>query len=180
MANLAELTFDQHISWPAGRKGKAWLLIPGVKTKNGEDYEAELSGELLNMLRTYQDKILPKLSGGRRNEIFVAANGRRKRAETISDLFKETTLEHLGFAVTPHQMRHIAAKLILDQNPGAFELVKQLLGHKSLKTTIAFYAGLDTSRAVRHHQALIQTVRAERFDGGGRRRRPSRKPGGTQ
>jgi integrase len=148
MANLAELTFDQHISWPAGCKGQAWLLIPGVKTKTGEPYEAELSGELLAMLRTYRDKILPKLSGRRRDEIFVAVNGRRKRAETISDLFNETTLAHLGFKVTPHQMRHIAAKLILDPNPGAFELVKQLLGHKSLKTTIAFYAGLDTSRAV--------------------------------
>jgi integrase len=180
MANVAELTFDQNISWPAGRKGKAWLLIPGVKTKTGEPYEAELSGELLAMLRTYRDKILPKLSGRRRDEIFVAVNGRRKRATTISDLFKETALADLGFKVTPHQMRHIAAKLILDQNPGAFELVKQLLGHKSLKTTIAFYAGLDTSRAVRHHHALIQVVRAERLAGGGGRRRPSRKSGGNQ
>jgi integrase len=180
MANVAELAFEQHISWPAGRNGRAWLLIPGVKTKTGEPYEAELSGELLAMLRTYRDKILSKLSGRRRNEIFVAVDGRRKRAETISDLFKETTLAHLGFTVTPHQMRHIAAKLILDQNPGAFELVKQLLGHKSLKTTIAFYAGLDTSRAVRHHHALIQAVRAERLTGVGGGRRPLRKREGNQ
>jgi site-specific recombinase XerC len=162
MANVAELTFDQHISWPAGRKGKAWLLIPGVKTKTGEPYQAELSGSLLAMLRAYRDKVVPKLTGSRNAAIFVAANGRRKQARTISDLFTEAALQHLGFAVTPHQMRHIAAKLILDQNPGAFELVGQLLGHKSLKNTIGFYAGLDTSRAVRHHHALIESVRAER------------------
>jgi integrase len=52
------------------------------------------------------DRTLPELSGLRRDEIFVAVNGRRKRAETISGLFKETTLAHLGFKVTPHQMRH--------------------------------------------------------------------------
>jgi integrase len=71
-------------------------------------------------------------------------------------------IEHLGFVITPHQMRHIAAKLILDRNPGAFEQVKQLLGHAALKTTVSFYAGLDTNRAIRHHDQLIREIRASR------------------
>ena len=65
-------------------------------------------------------------------------------------------LEHLGFVITPHQMRHIAAKLILDRNPGVFETVRQLLGRAAIKSTVSFYAGFDTSRAVRHHDKLIQ------------------------
>lgn len=40
--------------------------------------------------------------------------------------------------------------------PGGFETVRQLLGHKNLKTTANFYAGIDSRRAARHHQRLIE------------------------
>jgi site-specific recombinase XerC len=114
------------------------------------------------MLKTYRDKIVPKLIGNRYDAIFIDIRGRQKRATTIADLFTATTREHLGFPITPHQMRHIAAKFLLDAEPGAFELLKQLLGHANLKSTVSFYAGRDTSRAVRHHNKLIEEARANR------------------
>jgi hypothetical protein len=43
---------------------------------------------------------------------------------------------------------------MLDANPGNFAGVGQLLGHKNSKTTM-MYAGLNTRRAGRHHQELI-------------------------
>jgi hypothetical protein len=43
---------------------------------------------------------------------------------------------------------------MLDANPGNFAGVGQLLGHKNSKTTM-MYAGLNTRRAGRHHQQLI-------------------------
>jgi integrase len=162
LANVASLTFDRHISWPAGAKGKALLLIPGTETKTGQPFEAELGSELVRMLKNYRDKIVPKFTGKRYDAIFIDARGRQKRATTIADLFTTTTREHLGFPITPHQMRHIAAKFLLDAEPGAFELLKQLLGHAHLKSTVSFYAGRDTSRAVRHHNKLIEAARANR------------------
>jgi hypothetical protein len=35
--------------------------------------------------------------------------------------------------LTPHQFRHLAAKIVLHANPGAYELVRQMLGHKNMK-----------------------------------------------
>jgi hypothetical protein len=50
---------------------------------------------------------------------------------------------------------------MLDANPGNFLGVKDLLGHKSLKSTM-MYAGINTRRAARHHQSLIdQAVAAQ-------------------
>ena len=72
--------------------------------------------------------------------------------------------------MTPHQFRHLAAKIILDNNPGAFELVRQLLGHKNLKTTTNFYAGIDTRRAGRAHADLIMKLRESKLSRGRRRR----------
>ena len=43
---------------------------------------------------------------------------------------------------------------MLDANPGNFAGVGQLLGHKNSKTTM-MYAGINTRRAGRHHQQLI-------------------------
>jgi integrase len=78
--------------------------------------------------------------------------------------------KHLGVKVTPHQFRHLAAKIILDEHPGAYELVRQLLGHKNAKTTTNFYAGIDTRRAGRAHADLVMKLRES--DVVRRRRKP--------
>ena len=65
-----------------------------------------------------------------------------------------------GIILTPHQFRHLSAKVLLDAEPGSFETVKQVLGHQNLKTTVGAYAGVDSRRAARHHQHLIEQTLA--------------------
>jgi integrase len=160
ISDLTKLRFGENIGWPAGPKGPACLALSIEKT--GEPFQAELDGELAAMLKSYREKLVPKLTGQRHDELFVSVDGRLKLPATLSVEFKRAMIEHLGFAITPHQFRHIAAKLILDHNPGAFELIRQLLGHTSQKYAISNYAGVDTNRAVRHHDKLIQDMRAQR------------------
>jgi hypothetical protein len=50
--------------------------------------------------------------------------------------------------------------VMLDAEPGNFEGVRQFLGHKSLRTTVAAYAGFDSRRAARHHQRLVEEALA--------------------
>ena len=62
-------------------------------------------------------------------------------------------------------LRHISSAISLrkscsDNSPGAFELVKQLLGHEKVKTTVNSYAGIDTRRASRHHYRLLEKLSA--------------------
>jgi integrase len=52
-----------------------------------------------------------------------------------------------GLRMTVHQFRHAAGALILKHRPGEYELVRQLLGHRSVQTTINSYVGLDSIRA---------------------------------
>jgi hypothetical protein len=51
------------------------------------------------------------------------------------------------------------AKIFLDRNPGQYEVVRLLLGHKSVQTTIAFYAGAETASAARHYVRTIVDIR---------------------
>jgi integrase len=57
-------------------------------------------------------------------------------------LYKET-----GLRITVHQFRHAAGALILKHRPGEYELVRRLLGHRNVQTTINAYVGLENVQA---------------------------------
>jgi integrase len=61
----------------------------------------------------------------------------------------------------PHLFRHVAAKLFLDAQPGAYEVVRRVLGHRSIETTTGFYTGLETAASVRHFDRTILRLRGE-------------------
>jgi integrase len=46
-----------------------------------------------------------------------------------------------------HQFRHAAGALILRDRPGEYELVRLLLGHRSVQTTLNAYVGLESMQA---------------------------------
>ena len=51
------------------------------------------------------------------------------------------------------------AKFLLDRHPGAHELVREWLGHHSLRSSREYYAPIDTRRAVRFNEKLIEDLR---------------------
>jgi integrase len=61
--------------------------------------------------------------------------------------------------ITVHQFRHLAGYLYLRQVPGGHETIRALLGHKSIETTIRFYAGMETAAAARAYDAAVLSAR---------------------
>jgi integrase len=159
MRNLASLDFIRHLHWPNGRGKAVMLTINGNETKNGEPLEFELPPELADRLWIYRHEIAPGVTGERPDMLFVATTGKPRTAPAVALAIKKSVYKNLGIKLTPHQFRHFAAKIALDDNPSAYEGVKQLLGHQNIKTTINFYAGIDTRRAGRAHAELLMTLR---------------------
>jgi len=155
-----------------GRK-PAVITLRGEETKNDVPVVVELPKVLSERLHVYRDEIAPAVTGKRSDAVFVTFTGKPRTQAALKVAIERTVLRHLGVRMTPHQFRHLAAKIILDNNPGAFELVRQLLGHKNLKTTTNFYAGIDTRRAGRAHADLIMQLRESKLSrrGYGRTRR---------
>jgi integrase len=52
-----------------------------------------------------------------------------------------------GLRITVHQFRHAAGAIILKHRPGEYELVRRLLGHRNVQTTINAYVGLENIQA---------------------------------
>lgn len=60
-----------------------------------------------------------------------------------------------GFQIDLHVFRHLAAKVVLDADPSAIQLVSQVLGHASVKTTEAYYADINQVLAQRIYQDAL-------------------------
>jgi integrase len=159
MENLAALDFEQHLHWPQGR-GKPALIVFGTdETKNDIQLEYEIPAMLAERLQAYRNEIAPGVTRERPDAVFVGWTGKPRTQGALTVAIEKAVLRHLGVKLTPHQFRHLAAKIILDANPGAHELVRQMLGHRNMKTTTNFYAGIDTRRAGRAHADLILKLR---------------------
>lgn len=75
----------------------------------------------------------------------------------IQSTLQETVATEMGIHVHPHLMRHFAAWLYLDMHPGAYEIVRRILGHRNIQTTIQNYCGLETqAAAVTFHKSVIE------------------------
>ena len=84
-----------------------------------------------------------------------------KAPGTLKQHLCDTIRRRTGIDITPHQFRHLAAKMVLDANPANFELARRVLGHKRMRTTTNFYAGLDARRALRHYDENVLKLRQE-------------------
>jgi integrase len=161
MGNLSALCFDKHIRWPHGYERPAWIIIDESETKNGIALEFELPQSLSDRLATYRSEIVPNIPGARAIHLFVGWTGKRRLQAAVALGIEKTVLKYVGVRLTPHQFRHLAAKLLLDGSPDAYPLVQQLMGHKNMQTTINFYAGIDTRRAGRAHAELISRLKRD-------------------
>ncbi len=156
MQNLISLTFRMHLFLQDAPGAISTLEIPAHEVKNKRAIEFDIPPHIVRMLIEYRDHLAPKVIGRKPDKVFVNPDGTRKHSQTLSHLIVRIVRKYAGVELSPHQYRHLAAKIILDDSPGAFELVKQLLGHENLKTTTNAYAGIDTRRAARHHHHLLQ------------------------
>ena len=99
---------------------------------------------------------------------------RKNREDALRQRIQRCIRERCGLAMHPHLFRHLAGKLTLDTQPGAYGLVRDMLGHKSVNTTTSYYAGMETKGALQRYDEQVLRLRdgeASSPPRGARRRR---------
>jgi integrase len=160
IGNLASLRIDQHLQRPEGPGGPAVLVLLESETKNSQPVEYPLPHHVVALLDQYLSEHRPLLTSRLDDPWLWPGQSGHKQESRIAQQVKEAIFRETGLHLTVHQFRHLAARLILDEQPGSYELVRQVLGHKNLKTTVNFYAGMRSKAAVAHYDRLIEIKRA--------------------
>ena len=144
IGNLARLNLNRHIRLSSdGRQRVVHISIPAADVKNREQLDFELSGPLVTLFRLYVERYRPFLEPDAGGWLFPGRKGGHKLPVSLSQQITKVILNNTGLRIHAHLFRHLCAKIYLDSNPGAYEVVRRCLGHRSIETTIAFYAGFE-------------------------------------
>lgn len=153
--NVAAMDLEEHFVRPT-QKGGAWLVhFDRHEVKNKTAIDGRLNARLSAMLTRYVAVFRPVLLKSPTSKLFTGQNGTEKGAKSLSKQFFKLIKGALGLEVNAHLMRHFAGRTYLKANPGHYEAVRQMLGHKNIETTIRFYAGTDTEAAFERYDDII-------------------------
>ncbi len=156
-SNLAALDVNRHIFWRGHGAGRyATLMIPGHEVKNGVAIEADLPKETSRLLRLYVDRYLPMVGKAPGDWLFPkASSGGHRSPGSLANQMVCFIQRETGLEVNAHLFRHLAGMLYLMRFPGQYEVVRRMLGHKSIDTTINFYTSLESKWALRRYDETI-------------------------
>jgi integrase len=154
--NLASIHLQRNIV----RTGKkTHLYFPGEEVKNGLEMEFPLPLHVSDLLDRYVHDVRPAAVRAPNDWLFPGEQTGHKKPSLLSSQIADLVEGHIGVRMTAHQFRHLAGYIFLREHPGGHEVVRRLLGHRSITTTLEFYAGMEVTEAVRHYDQTILTLR---------------------
>jgi len=166
IGNLASIEIERHLITVQSKPRVVHLRFPAREVKNSRDLEFPLPPETAALLELYLTRYRPLLTKEPTPFLFPGKRvGHPKHAHALRTQIRDTVYEHTGLEMPPHRFRHAVGKIFLDRNPGQYGVVQRLLGHKSIQTTITFYAGEEGAAAARHYHETILGLRRTATDG---------------
>jgi integrase len=166
--NLAAIDIHRHL---VSNRNGVYLVIPEHETKNREPINFQIPPFALEIIQWYMIEYRPHLLDGESTALFPGRDGQPKSPATLAIQIKDTVREFLGLEFNIHLFRHAAGKIFLDLNPGNYEVVRQLLRHKSVNTTTSAYSGAETRKAGLLYAELLEGLRALHAPAASRRRK---------
>ena len=154
LSNLCQLHLDHNFIKVGDR---VHLFIPKEDVKNRTDLEFELLPETAVLLDWYVANY--RKADLQNRYLFVGKGLDHKDLNTLRLQIMETVKTFTGLTVNPHLFRAIAGTIYLQAYPGAYEVVRQVLGHRNIATTTNFYTGQEERRARQHFIGTIQKLR---------------------
>lgn len=114
----------------------------------------------MEMIDFYLERYQPLLCSPASSLLFPSLRG----SGAMSDNGLRTALirfveREIGLTINPHLFRHLSALIFLRTNPGQYESVRQLLGHKNIQTTIEHYASFDNDEAMQRYTDIVTDLR---------------------
>ena len=165
LANLTAIRLATNLIKPDGPDSNYWLVFPDYDVKNRVRLEYPLEQYLTDLIDEYVHDFRPALLRGRNEDwLFPGQRGGAKGKISFSGQISQRIYKATGLRLTVHQFRHAAGAIILQRRPGEYELVRQLLGHRNVQTTINSYVGLDNIQASEIFTKIVMEHLGDRLE----------------
>lgn len=152
-ANLIDLFLGEGLVKKIDRHYE--LIIRAVEEKGKKLYRIPFPAGLEEPLDYYLKHCRPLLNRKGEQRVFMTSRGGRLTPKLLGDRTAALGKRYLGIdRMNPHFFRALVVSSYLADYPNQFETVRQLLGHKSLDTTLRHYI---------HVHALHASRRAAQF-----------------
>jgi integrase len=159
IGNLHSLRLDRHMRYLNGPRRPSHLQIEAHEVKNRQPLDFPLPHDTGSLIRRYIDEARPVLAEPGNPYLFPGMGQGPLSDDQVRLEFQTKVGGATGVAVHPHIMRAFAGLLFLERNPGKYEMLRRILGHARVETTISYYTGLEAALA---HQAADAAILAER------------------
>jgi integrase len=162
IGNLAGLDLDRNILRTRA-KGRCvtHLTVAAAQVKNGIAIEAELPAETIKLLDLYLERFRPLLLSRPSSSLFPNGTGGAKKAQALGLQISKFLSRECGLKINPHLFRHFAAKMYLEDHPGAYGVIRLIHGHTSVDTTTRAYCGTETAAAMQHFDDHVLRLRRQ-------------------
>jgi site-specific recombinase XerD len=154
--NLVGLDIERHLIRTGGG---LQIVVPENEVKNDVELHHPLPDESVAIIQRYITEFRPLLAPAGNSMLFPGQGTKSKTQGSMRQQITRAIARHTGLKMHPHLFRHATAKIFLDKHPGQYEVVRQVLGHRSLETTTQFYAGGEGVAANRHFDGVILGIR---------------------
>jgi site-specific recombinase XerD len=168
IGNIHSIELDKHLR---KYRNRYVLYFTEAEVKNRQRLQFSLPDETCKLIDWYLKDVRPLRLKGVSDALFIGEDGISPKAKnTLSLQIKETIWDFTGLTVNPHLFRHVMAYAYLNENPGAYQVLRLIFGHKSVDTTVNSYSGAETKSAQAHFDRMVQTLREKNYASSPKRR----------
>lgn len=159
IGNLAALAIGDSLR--LRQDGGIDILIAAVQVKNRVPLTCSITGHSAVLVRRYIQEYRPLLGDPSAPWLFPGQRpGMAKTTEALGSQISRAMAQLAGVQWNVHAFRHLAAKVLLEENPGNDGVVTRALGHKRADTARQYYSGFATAAAIRRYDTLLLAQRA--------------------
>lgn len=155
---MVAMTVDKHIVLAGEQVILRWAASD-MKDKQARDMP--LPEGLVDPLRAYLWSWRPVLLGGHpaTEALWISQRGAPLNANSYQSGLALYTKRVLGGALRPHAFRHIAATSIAEKNPAEAGIIRDVLGHATIRTSEMYYNRASMRQATAKLQEVVDRVR---------------------
>jgi site-specific recombinase XerD len=161
IGNIHSIELEKHLR---KYRNRYVLYFTETEVKNRQRLQFSLPDETCKLIDWYLKDVRPLRLKGVSDALFIGEDRISPKAKnTLSLQIKETIWDFTGLTVNPHLFRHVMAYAYLNENPGAYQVLRLIFGHKSVDTTVNSYSGAETKSAQAHFDRMVQTLREKSY-----------------